>query len=200
MNFPIHLTDEKIEYFHQLLSPDMTDFNCGELCAPKNNGQPFCCDSKNVIPLLYRDEMRWDKQHGDGIWRMLYGEEIAELDLPLCVDPEVEVYAVCTCAPNCPRDKRALICRTFPFLPYFNENGKLEGLTYNFFEEGKCPLVGRADITLNPEYVKNACIFWQEILEIFPDDKELYIYESADRRRIFAEHGKELPIFRPPSE
>lgn len=196
MKFPVYMTNEKLEHFYKLLSPEMTNFNCGELCAPLNGGEPFCCDSKNVIPLLYRDEIRWDKECGNKIWDVLHGEEIAELDLPLCVDPEVEVYATCKCAPDCPREKRSLICRTFPFLPYFNKNGELEGLTYNFFEKGKCPLVGRSDIELNPEYIKNSCIFWEELLEIFPEDRELYIDESADRRKQFAEAEKEMPIFR----
>lgn len=197
MNFPVYMTNEKLKQFYQLLSPEMLDFNCGELCAAQNNGKPFCCDSKSVIPLLYRDEIRWDKECGDKIWTTLCGEEIAELELPLCVDPEVEVYATCDCASRCPREKRSLVCRTFPFLPYFNKKEELDGLTYCFTEENRCPLVGRNDLKLNPEYVKNSCSFWKELLEIFPEDRELYIEESKELRERFIKQGKKLPIFRP---
>lgn len=193
MNFSVYMTNEKLAYFYDLLSPDMYDFNCAELCAVKNGGEPYCCDSRHVIPLLYRDEIRWDRECGVHIWQTLNGEEVAKLELPLEVEPELEVYATCRYAPECPRKERALICRTFPFLPYFDENDELAGLTYNFFVEGKCPLVGRMDLKPNADYLENSCQYWQELLEIFPEDKALYTFESKEIRKRFA--GGELPVF-----
>ncbi len=188
------MDNKKLDYFYNLLSPEILSFDCGKLCAPLNDGIPKCCDPRNMVPLLYWDEIRWDKQKGHNTWQTLSAKDIIKHDLSLHVDPELEVYAHCNCLDNCRRKSRSLICRTFPFLPYF-EGEQLVGLTYNYFQEGFCPLIGDDQLVINPEYLKNATQFWSEFLELFPEEKELYIFESKDRKQLLAKQNRSIKIF-----
>lgn len=195
-------SEEELDRFNELLTVDMTDFNCGELCAPDNGGKPRCCDSCHVIPLVYRDELTIDKARSEKaglkpVWREVPPEEVVEMELPLTLNSRIERYATCNYAPACPRERRALICRTYPFIPYYDENEQLVGLTYNFLDEGKCPLVGRTDITYNEAYIRNALVVWSELVARNPEERELYIYESKELRKRFVEGGDTLPVFLP---
>ena len=117
---------------------------------------------------------------------MSTAEEIADFIL-LCDCPGVA---------KCQRSKRALVCRTFPFEAHLDEKGKVLGITYQYDSEEECVLVGKPRHIYNPAYIRNSVIFWEEVLEIFPEEKELYFEESAKLRRKFKREGRTIQIFR----
>ena len=45
----------------------VTDFDCGQLCAPLNDGIPVCCHGESVIPVLYKGELKMLLERSD-LW------------------------------------------------------------------------------------------------------------------------------------
>ena len=107
-----------------------------------------------------------------------------------------EVLTLCPGIRKCDRTRRALVCRVFPFEPHCDPNGKMIGLAYNYTPEIPCPLRRRRKNIYNPAYLRNAMIVWRDILDIFPEEKELYIEESRKLRRRFKRLGRRVPIFK----
>jgi len=188
------LSDKKLEELYALLSVPMIDFDCGKECAPMNGGLPFCCDEKATVPLIFWDELRWHQRDG-GFWRRMPKRGKVARDLADKCEDEFEVLAVCPGAAKCIRDKRALICRTFPLEPHCDSLGRVLGLTYDYSEDLQCPLVGREDVTFNPIFIRNCIRFWREILRLMPLQKRLYTRESLKLRRKFRKQGRKVPLF-----
>jgi hypothetical protein len=82
----------------------------------------------------------------------------------------------------------------FPFEPHLDRDGKVLGLV--FIEEGsdECPLVRKPLRIYNPLYITNAIQFWQELIELIPDEKELYTSESRKRERRAKRRGERVRI------
>ncbi|EMO77804.1 hypothetical protein LEP1GSC127_3224 [Leptospira kirschneri str. 200801925] len=55
-NDPKHIAEDEISYYYSLLQEELTEFDCGELCKPDNDGIPFCCIADNAVPTLYASE------------------------------------------------------------------------------------------------------------------------------------------------
>jgi len=189
------LTSGKLQSLYRLMSAPMADFDCGTLCAPRNNGVPFCCDPDMSVPLLFRDELRWHRRHGN-FWREMPLDEPDRRRLAEQCNDRNEVLALCPGIRKCDRRKRALVCRVFPFEPHCDPRGRILGLVYNYTPEIPCPLRRRRKNIYNPEYLRNAIMFWKEIMEIFPEERDLYIKESKKLRRRFRRLGRRVPVFR----
>lgn len=172
----------------------MTDFDCGQECAQHNKDVPFCCDQGSVIPVLFKDEYRWHRKQGS-FWRKMPIR--TRSDERLIRDScSYNVFAVCPGVRNCRRTKRALVCRLFPFEPFLDDDGGVMGLVYQHGDSKGCSLMGKPQRIYNPAYIANAMRVWQELVDVFPEEKNLYIRESKKRRHKAAQIGKSVRFFK----
>lgn len=187
------LTDKKLGRFYRLLSAPMTDFDCGKLCAPDNGGVPACCEAETTYPVLYVDEFKWLRKKGK-FWKRMRLKKKAARKLAGELH-ESSLLARCPGPAACKRASRAIVCRIFPFEPHLNEDGRVQGLTFNFDMEDRCPLIGRPESDFNPVYIRNSIIFWKELLALMPEEHDLYMEESDKLRRKFRRKGRKVPVF-----
>lgn len=123
----------------------VTFFDCGTLCA-KRCCRTFACAGASAEDQDYGMELypgeelilageiksrRWLD------WRFLSGREY---HLPSFWGPDEGVYFV-GCKIPCPRDKRPLRCRLFPYKPVLRPNGKVV-LVLEQGAPNYCPLTG----------------------------------------------------------
>lgn len=188
------LTEKQLRRFYRMLSVRMTDFDCGRYCAPQNNDVPHCCDREKVVPLLFKDEYNWHREQGT-FWRKMPIQTKADKKLvqDIC---SYNVFAVCPGAQDCRRTLRALVCRLFPFEPFIDDKGCVLGLVYLGDKNGDCSLMGKPQRIYNPTYIRNCIHVWQEMIDTFPDEKDMYIYESGKRKRRAARTGKTVSFFK----
>jgi hypothetical protein len=173
------LTTCQLGRFFRLLSVRMLDFDCGALCAPRNRGVPYCCDGSQVIPLLYKSEYRWLAARGDQWRRMPSTEEPARTILNGAAP--CNLCALCTGPARCKRSLRALACRAYPLEPHVDHRGAVAGLVFLHDDAGRCPLVAMPRSTFRSAYVRNAIVFWQELIDALPEERELFVTESSQR-------------------
>ncbi len=188
------LTEKQLKRFYRLLSVRMTDFDCGSKCAPENNGVPYCCDREQVTPVLFRDEYRWHRKRG-AFWKKMpiKTKKDKKLVEETCT---YNVFSLCPGGESCRRTLRSLSCRMFPFEPFLDEGGTVTGLVYQDGENERCPLVGKPRRLYNQAYISNAIRVWQELVDTFPEEKEMYLRESRRRKRLATRKGKPLTIFK----
>jgi hypothetical protein len=188
------LREKQLKRFYRLLSVRMTDFDCGRKCAPKNDGVPYCCDREQVTPVLFRDEYRWHREQGT-FWKKMPIKTKRDKKLveETCT---YNVFSVCPGVESCRRTLRSLSCRMFPFEPFLDKTGTVTGLVYQDGENERCPLVGKHRRHYNQAYIRNAIRVWQELVDTFPEEKEMYLRESRRRKRLATRTGKPLRIFK----
>lgn len=200
MGFPLGLSPEDIQSYYELLSVDIADYDCGTLCAPLNDGIPFCCSPKLTIPLLYRSELALLQQMGD-LWSV-WNPGRARSRRMLRDLAREEVYCQCRGIDHCIREQRSLSCRTYPLEPYIDEGGKLAGLVFlaDFMaahggSEKTCPLVERPH-DIRQEFIDRNIAFWKSFLRI-PAEFDTYRIASRSRRRREAKTGTVTRVLRP---
>ena len=188
------LTETQIKRFYRLLSVRMTNFDCGKYCAPHNEGIPYCCDSKLVVPVLFRNEYRWHRRMNGTFWRKMPIKTKKERRL---VEESCSyyVFSLCPGVKGCRRTLRSLCCRLFPFEPFLDKDGTVKGLVYQDGENERCPLIGKPQHIFNPVYISNSILVWQELVDIFPEEKDMYLRESRKRRCQATRRSKPLRIF-----
>jgi hypothetical protein len=188
------LTEKQLRRFYRMLSVKMTDFDCGKHCAPKNNNVPHCCDREKVQPLLFKDEYDLHRKQGT-FWRKMPIKTKA--DKKLVQDTcSYNVFAVCPGAQDCRRTLRAMVCRLFPFEPFIDDKGFVLGLVYIGDKNGDCALMGKPRRIYNPAYIRNCIRVWQELVDIFPEEKDMYVSESRKRKRRESRMGKTVRFFK----
>ncbi len=196
MNKEKLISDKELEWLYSLLDVPMTEFDCGQLCAPERDDVPPCCDSLKTVPVLYKDEFVWHRKHGT-FWRQLNEDDSVYNEFCSLIDADdYEQFAVCPGVNKCERDKRSLVCRTYPFEPFISEEGALIGLTFNMEEIEVCPLISSKEFSLNPAYISNSLIYWDFIFQRFPDQFELYM-ESSDDLREKVKEDVSIRLFTP---
>ncbi len=153
--------------FHKLyglldkVTPLLTD--CGILCGKK------CCT-------------QW--QQGVGVY-LLPGEKELFLDKTWCkvidLQPEQQVFngqntGLLHCEGHCPREKRPLLCRTFPLAVLMDAKGELE---ICLDDDGVlvCPLVRQGDMKLlQQDFIKSVHMVWKELALQEPIQHYLHQY------------------------
>lgn len=81
------------------------------------------------------------------------------------------VYFVrCTTPPVCPRNHRPLQCRTYPLMPYLNEQGEFSLILSQAKTPYTCPLINE-NIKLEPRFYQATYTVWKRLL------KDPYIYD-----------------------
>jgi hypothetical protein len=187
------LTEQKLKQLYRLLSVRMTDFDCGKRCAPQNNGVPYCCDREKVIPVLFKDEYQWHRLQGV-FWGKMPVQTKSDRKL-VEESCSYNVFAVCPGVQSCRRTARSLTCRLFPFEPFIDSKGYVKGLVYQSGDKGSCSLMEKPQHMYNQMYIRNATRVWQELVDTFPEDKDLYIRESRKRTRHAARMDTSVRFF-----
>ena len=176
---------------YELLDAPVTAFDCGQLCAPANGGVPVCCDHDKVIPVLYKGEFKMLMERTE-LWRPWKAETRAEKKMK----SELSDYALCVCkgAAFCERDNRSLNCRTFPFAPYFDHDGVLSGLVFDYeAAEGKCPLLDLPGVATR-SYIEQSLDFWAAVCTADRSEAEFQWQECEKIRRVFGKKNQPVPV------
>ena len=184
---------DELDYadLYRRLQAPVTAFDCAQLCAPKNNGIALCCHGDDVIPVLYKGELKVLLERSD-LWHRWQPETPEDEEL----EEEMGEFVLGECkgVAWCERDNRSLNCRTFPFMPYFDHDGGLGGIVYDYHAaEGKCPLVGMPEIVTR-RYIEESLDFWQALTTGAPTEGDFYREESRKTRKRFRKKDEPVPV------
>ncbi|MCS7206034.1 MAG: hypothetical protein NZ853_10090 [Leptospiraceae bacterium] len=198
----ISLTIEEIKYYYSLLEEEITDYDCGELCKPYNQGVPYCCSTDNAVPLLYKAEYDYLRSIGDQ-WKKWYPKTKEDHKLKK-QETKDQIFCECKGHLHCIRSQRSISCRTFPLEPYLDRRGVFVGLTFikAFTEKDektgkvKCPLTQRYK-DIRQEFIDSHFIFWEKILLRREEEYETYLQTSKELRKEFRKTGKKFVVLFP---
>lgn len=187
-------SNEIYEDLLQTLQSPVTEFDCGTLCAPGNGGVPVCCHAETIVPVLYKAEYAVLRKRSD-LWgpyrpRTKTDEELLR-DRRSC-----EVFAECKGHEYCERENRSLACRTFPFEPYLDHDGRLVGLIWYYDLAHLCPLIESKHRIL-PRFIRECISLWRKLFDAFPQEREVYFDASTSVRRSFGQKRRRIPVFTP---
>ena len=186
------------EKLYEQLSAPICSINCGELCAPHNNGSPRCCCNEQHLPVLFTSELAWLKTRTD-LWRQKSIRTAEERREAAEIESYIK-YAYCKGISHCERNFRSLTCRFFPLEPYFEPGTRFAGLTFMYRAQSECPLIEHPTIAINQTYIDQAIDVWTEIFIAFPLEVESYINVSRGLRMSMKRQGKRIRVFKASSE
>lgn len=197
-----NLTEEEVAYYYSLLNEELTDFDCGQLCAPYNDGTPYCCSSENAVPLLYKNEFKYLQKLGD-LWHEWKPETKEDKELKETAGDD-QIFCECKGIAHCVRDQRSITCRTFPLEPYIDRRGVFTGLTFlrEFTDTDpdtgriKCPMTRRKK-DIRQEFIDSHFIFWEKMLLRKEDEYETYVDTSKALRRERTRTGRKFEVLLP---
>lgn len=186
-----------IRSLYDAFDTPVTDFDCGLKCAPFNpGGKPFCCDICHAVPVAYRQEWDYLRQHTD-LWHDWRGDECpSDLTDPAQLHeetPEHLVLLACRGPAYCQRQYRSTSCRQFPFFPYVTEDYRFIGLAYEWEFESKCWVISHLG-SVTDAYRREFVRFYDDIFCLWPDEFESYAALSEDMRAAFKEQKRRIPI------
>lgn len=180
----------------------LADLDCGNKCAPYNHGFPVCCDIHHAVPTAYPGEWvhlrsrtrLWE------VWKPEDEDHRAEIqadagDLILleCLMLNAGNPAEPIPEPYCRRELRTIVCRAFPFFPYFNSHGELLGLSVYWDYQDRCWIISNLQV-VRPEYRTQFIHTYEEIFSQMPAERESFQYHSEEMRRIFKERRRTIPL------
>jgi len=167
--------------------------NCGDRCAPYNeHGVPFCCDTRHAVPTAYLDEWEYLQAHTD-LWHEWEGEDPVESDYLRQQTPEGQVLIACRGHLLCQRSFRSLTCRSFPFFPYLDRQGRFLGLSYYWEFEDRCWVISNLHV-VSAEYRQQFITAFEQLFEAYPQERENFRHHSAVMRRIFGRRHRAIPL------
>lgn len=186
-----------IRRFYDGFAAPVTDFDCGQKCAPFNaGGKPFCCDICHAVPVAFKQEWAYLRSRTD-LWHEWRGDECAcePVDPQTLQEqtPEHLTLLACQGPAKCRREYRASSCREFPFFPYITANDRFIGMAYEWEFEAKCWLIshlGAVTAAYRKEFVRT----YDELFTLWPDEYESYYTTSEEMRAAFAEKRRRIPI------
>ena len=184
-------TQEQVRELLDTLTVPCTDFDCGTLCAPDNDGIPVCCDKRLIVPVLYKTEYKLLRSRSK-LWRPYRPQNAQQRELK---SDTRACDAVCECrgVAHCERENRSIVCRTFPFEPYLDHDRQFVGLIYNQDFEELCPLTsGRHEI--RADFVEQCTAMWEKAFAWSADEVDFYHEHSQTVRRSFGQRGKRIPV------
>ncbi len=186
-----------IRALYDRFNAPVTDFDCGQKCAPHNpSGKPFCCDICQAVPAAYRQEWAYLRGHTD-LWHRWRGNECptdpthpAELR---AATPRHMLLLACKGPAHCQRDFRALSCRQFPFFPYVTSDYRFIGLAYEWNFEPVCWVISHLEAvtpTFRQEFVRT----YDEIFALWQAEFDSYAALSEQMREHFAAQKRRIPL------
>ncbi|MFQ6092509.1 MAG: hypothetical protein ACE5OR_07500 [bacterium] len=188
------LVEKDFAYIYRHYDSTPLRYDCGRLCAPKNEGIPSCCDTVRLIPVMYKREFKY-LQKRTGLWKRFRPKTKHEKRLVAETDKGT-VFGKCLGPERCDRRYRSISCRIFPFEPYLDLEGNLLGLVYNYRLGNKCPLVDKPQL-ISKKFVSDQIKMWKYIFKKEPSERDVYRDESIQVRRYLSRKKKPIYIFTP---
>ncbi|TGK00269.1 hypothetical protein EHQ53_09805 [Leptospira langatensis] len=192
---PKALTEDEIQYYYSLLQEEITEYNCGSLCAPSNGGIPVCCQSDNALPALYKAEYEMLSKRTD-LWKAYVPMTREEKKDFAEYDHRKITFCECKGVAHCERENRSISCRTFPLEPYLDTRGVLVGLVFMHEFKNKCPLTSLPK-DIRQDFIDNHFLFWEKLLFRVESEYEVYTESSKAYRRRRKRTGVDFPILYP---
>ncbi len=185
-------TEAQVAELLKILHAPVTDFDCGTLCAPTNDGIPLCCDKAAIVPVLYKTEYKLLRRRSR-LWRSYRPTNAHQREL---MQDTRNCDRLCECrgVEHCERENRSIVCRTFPFEPYLDHDDELVGLVYNFDFEGLCPLVASRH-PIRQDYIDQAISMWELAFSWSETERDFYHDHSTTLRRSFGQKGRRIPVW-----
>ncbi len=191
--FASHLAPSNMRALYAGFETPLADLDCGQKCAPYNGGIPFCCDIHHAVPTAYPGEWihlrarttLWE------VWRpknKAHREEI-QADAGDLILLECKMLP----EPGCHRDLRTVVCRAFPFFPYFNSLGEFIGLSVYWEFMDRCWVISNLHIVRH-EYQAQFIQTYENIFAQIPSEREAFQYHSEEMRREFQTHRRTIPL------
>lgn len=177
----------KDHFFRDLysnFSSSITVLDCGEKCAPYNQGGiPFCCDTRHSVPTAYEGEWGFLQESTDlwHLWQVRNSHEHNRLVNQL---PSGQTLIECKGYQYCQRDFRSIACRAFPFFPYFNSAGSFLGLSYYWEYEDRCWVISNLE-AVKSHYRTEFIVTFEQLFNIFPEEINNFIHQSRRMRYYF---------------
>ena len=186
-----------IRRFYDRFDAPVTDFDCGQKCAPYNpSGKPFCCDICHAVPVAFKQEWEYLRPRTN-LWHAWRGDECSGEPIdPQTLEaetPEHLALLACLGPAHCQREYRASSCRQFPFFPYISSNDRFIGLAYEWEFEQKCWVISNLAAvteTFRAEFIRA----YDELFAHWPDEYESYYATSEEMRAAFAKQRRRIPI------
>ena len=188
------LTEKDFAFIYRNFDSTPVRFDCGKICAPKNDGIPFCCDTGWLIPCTYKREFSYLIKRTD-LWKRFRPKTKHEKRIIEETDKNT-VFGQCLGHDRCDRKYRSVSCRIFPFEPYLDLEGNFLGMVYSYRLGNKCPLVDRPKI-VSKKFISDQITMWNYIFERDAAEIEVYREESINVRRYLSRKKKPIYIFTP---
>jgi hypothetical protein len=167
--------------------------NCGDRCAPYNErGVPFCCDTRHAVPTAYQAEWEYLQENTD-LWHAWQAEDPDETRRLQSETPPGQTLIACQGHLCCQRNFRSITCRSFPFFPYLDQEGKFLGLSYYWEYEDRCWVISNLQV-VTTEYREQFIAAYETLFEQIPEERETFHHHGSEMRRIFARRGRAIPL------
>ena len=175
----------------------VVSIDCGEMCAVFNPaGKPFCCDICCAVPVAYKPEWEYLKNH-TSLWHPWHGDECerepgnrTELEE---LTPAHLCLLACKGPDHCERDYRAMSCRQFPFFPYITPDFRFIGMTYDWDFRATCWVISHLD-QVTAEYRRQFFKTYDQVFETWLEDMDSYAELSAEARDYYASRHRRVPL------
>jgi len=179
------------DMFRRLQAPISRKLDCGQKCAPLNQGVPVCCDREQALPIV--DEGEWTLLRARTKMWSIYTpknkSEVKEFG-----DGSDGCNAItCRGVKHCERDNRSLACRTFPFFPYFSPEKELVGLSHYWSFEGLCWVVSNLRVVEKP-FIVEMIDSHEYLFSRDPEWRQTYVGYSATMRGVFTKKNRRIPV------
>jgi hypothetical protein len=175
----------------------VTDFDCGEKCAPHNpSGKPFCCDICMAAPVAYHREWAYLQVSTD-VWQPWRGDECpqegSDPEALLVQIPDTMLPLACQGPSRCQRDFRALSCRQFPFFPYISGRDRFLGLAYEWEFEADCWVISNL-WSVTDRYRAQFIQAYERLFAEWEAEFDSYAVFSEEMRAHFRERKRRIPL------
>ncbi len=165
--------------------------NCGNWCAPLNNGEPVCCTTKQAIPIVQKNEYKLLQERTD-MWSRF--KPYDKTSRQIVKDLHKDCMAIeCRGARHCERDNRTIACRAFPFFPYLTRGGDFVGLGYYWTFEDRCWMISHLEL-VERDFIREFVAAYESLFESDAGEYEAYKNYSATARRTFSRFKRPIPL------
>ena len=175
----------------------ITSIDCGLECALHNpHRKPFCCDICHAVPVAYRSEWDYLREHTH-LWHKWRGDECPDepcnpMEL-LKQTPHHLFLLACKGPAFCEREFRATSCRQFPFFPYITSDFRFIGLTYDWEFTDKCWIISHLD-QVSFEYRREFIATFDKLFSTWLEDLDSYALLSEETRDHYAALNRRFPL------
>ena len=177
------------KHLYKNFSTSLSKYDCGQFCAPLNNGEPVCCSVKHAVPVMEKTEFK-ELQSRSDLWRRFLPKDATDRKIVKEL-PKSCMAAICKGAKHCERDNRSLACRAFPFYPYLDKENNILGLATYWIFEDRCWVISNMAI-VERDFIHEFISSYKYIMDCDPSELETFRWQSAQHRRIFSRWNRSI--------